>query len=382
MASPARLVLLFLFVSVLSIGLAAAGDEPPWPGLEPGSHAVGYRVEHVVDDTRPFGPDPASGRPIQISIWYPTPDTDRGAVVTWRDYFHSAATETDFSEPDDERRVRHLEDVREAALSAGADAARFDRMLDEPTTARMDVRTADGLFPLVIFVPGFGAPAFQNTAACEYLASRGFVVASFPSMGRDSREMTHDEKGVDAQVRDIEVVIEKVSELMPVDARHVGLVGYSWGGLTTTFAAMRGMKIDALVMLDPTLAVRAGHELARNMNGYDPASIEMPVMVMIAAAKEWKERDITFFDELSGTDVLLLRFNDFKHGDFGSVILRFFVHTLPDGGGRDVERLDEGYAAECVYLAAFFDAHLRGGAAGKAFLSQASNSDRVSVEKR
>ncbi len=339
-----------------------------WPDLESGSYPVGYRIEHLHDSNRSFPVGSENDRPIQISLWYPASGVDGHSLITLKDYFLSAATEIDFSEPDDARRAQHLEEVREAALGAGADSTRFDHLLALETTAYRDASAASGPFPLVIFVPGFGAPAFQNTVACEYLASNGFVVASFPSVGRDSREMTNDESGVTAQVRDIQFVIDAVRDLAPVDPERVGLIGYSWGGLTTTLSAMRGAEIAALVAIDSTLMVKKGHALARTLHGYDPESLRMPVMLMIAAAQEWKERDVSFFDELSGSAVLV-RFHDFKHGDFASTIIRFFVQTFPDGGGRDAVRIDAGYAAECRYLLAFMDAHLRDGEAGQAFLS-------------
>jgi len=360
------------------VGVGADGEL--WPGLEPGSYPVGFRVVHTVDVTRARGENPT--RVIHISIWYPAAGTGRGAEVTWKNYFQSAVNEADLSGSGRaQSRDRHLNEAREAALEAGADASRFDALLDEATLARHDVRPAEGSFPLVIFVPGFGAQPFQNTVACEYLASHGFVVASFPSEGQISREMTHDDAGVEAQVGDIAFAIREVQKLMNTDADHVGVVGYSWGGLTATFAAMQGVDINALVAIDPTLLVRKGHENARGYKGYDPASLSIPFMAMIADAKEWKERDLTFLDELSGIKPVLLRFHDFKHGDFASVILRFLVHTLPGGGEHDVEKIDAGYAAECRYLEAFFDAHLRGGNEGKAFLEGESTTTGVSVER-
>ena len=344
-------------------------DETLWPGLEPGPHAVGYRVEHLYDSSRTFPDTPESERPIQISLWYPASSVEGHSRIRWQDYFLSAATEIDFSKPDDARRRQHLEDVREAAVRAGADPDRFQHLLGLDTLAYRDAPAAQGRHPLVIFVPGRAAPAFQNTVAYEYLASAGFVVASFPSVGATSRDMTSDEAGASAQVLDIEFVSAAVRDLAPIDPERVALVGYSWGGLTVTLAAMRGADVDAMVAIDSTLMVKKGHALARSFEGYRPDSLQVPVMLMIADAVEWKERDLSFFEQLSGKHVSLLRFHDLKHGDFGSIIIRFFVHTQPDGGDRDVSRIDAGYATFCRYLLAFLDAHLRDGSVGQAFLA-------------
>ena len=181
--------------------------------------------------------------------------------------------------------------------------------------------------------------------------------------------MTSDEAGASAQVLDIEFVSAAVRDLAPIDPERVALVGYSWGGLTVTLAAMRGADVDAVVAIDSTLMVKKGHALARSFEGYRPDSLQVPVMLMIADAVEWKERDVSFFEQLSGKHVSLLRFHDLKHGDFGSIIIRFFVHTQPGGGDRDVSRIDAGYATFCRYLLAFLDAHLRDGSVGQAFLA-------------
>lgn len=366
------------YVAALLVLLGARAEGEFWPRLEPGAHAVGFRVVRAVDDSRQRG---EAGRVIRIFIWYPAAHASRGAPVTWRDYLRGAADETAFPTPDTMRGDRQLNELREAALAAGAVTSRIDALLDQTTLARHDARSAGGHPPLVVFVPGFGAQAFQNTVACEYLASRGFVVASFPSEGRDSGEMTGDATGVAAQVSDISFVVHQVQQQMRTDPRRVGVFGYSWGGLTATFAAMRGLQLAAVVAIDPTLLVSRGHQQARTFDGYEPAKLAVPFMAMIADAGAWKERDLTFLAELTATRPILVRFHDLKHGDFVSIILRFLVHALPEGGKRDLGKLDAGYAAECRYLEAFFDAHLRDGKHGKAFLSGRSPFAGVTLER-
>lgn len=152
--------------------------------------------------------------------------------------------------------------------------------------------------------PGRGAKAFQNTVLCEYLAAHGSVVAA-------SRAL---------------------DELPHVDASRVGLIGYSWGGLAVPLAAMgEDETIGAVIALDPTIMVKSGHRLATSWPGYDPSAIRAPVMLPIAAAKQWKERDFGFFEE-----------------------------TQPDRTQDDIDRIRIGYAALCRYVESFLAAHLEG----------------------
>ena len=95
--------ILFLIGSVLGacaqdpFSRRVLDDDPLWPGLEPGPHAVGYRVEHLYDSSRTFPGTPESERPVQISLWYPASSVEGHSPARWKDYFLSAATEIDFS---------------------------------------------------------------------------------------------------------------------------------------------------------------------------------------------------------------------------------------------------------------------------------------------
>jgi len=327
-------------------------------------------VEHRYDVSREFPGTPDGTRPVQILVWYPASPSAAQSPMKWKEYFATAATEIDFTEPDDIRRWSHLTEVRAAALESGAQPERFDHLLHSDTHAYRDAPSQGTDHPLVVFVPGHGAPAFQNTVACEYLASHGFVVAAFSSVGAAGREMTGDDEGVTAQVRDIGFVIRVAGEVAPVDPERVAVVGYSWGGLTAVFAAMRGMEVDAVVSIEPTLMVQKGHALARALEGYAPGALKIPVAVMIADSPKFKARDLGFFDELPHGRGLLLRFPGLTHGDFASTIIRFFIDTRNDDEEGDAARVDMAYAVQCRYLLAFLDAHLRGGTDGRAFLGR------------
>ena len=62
-----------------------------------------------------------------------------------------------------------------------------------------------------------------------------------------THESTHDLAGVDAQARDISFLIGYAQTLSNTDMSEVGVVGFSWGGISNLFAAARDNRIDALV---------------------------------------------------------------------------------------------------------------------------------------
>ncbi|MCP4656948.1 MAG: dienelactone hydrolase, partial [bacterium] len=236
------------------------GTEGPvtrlWPGLDPGPYAVGYTIRHEYDSSRSFklpgnADDAApSPRPVQISIWYPAEPPADAVPVTIRDYLVTAATETDFAPPDAARELGEVAKVKALVVAGGARPKRFDRAIERTTPAFRDAPPHPGSFPLVLFAPGHGANSFQSHVVCEYLASHGYVVTASPSVGRDSREMTSDPEGLEAQVRDLEFLISRVRRHPHVDPERIGAMGYSWGGLSVPLLAMGNDQVDAVVVLE------------------------------------------------------------------------------------------------------------------------------------
>ena len=363
------LAVLLLCICVGASEVSAASTSPElWDGLEQGPYGVGFSVRHERDPDRLFGPKD-SPRPVQMLVWYPASTLSDQQPVSYEDYFLTAVTESGLSESEEGREREHLLEVREMALESGASEDRFDRQLRRSTWAIANADPATGPFPLVVFAPGFGSNAFQNTVLCEYLASHGFVVTAIPSIGPRSRWPPHTLAGAQAQIDDIRFVIRTMGKLRYVNAERTGVVGYSWGGMVVLLAAMGGGEsIDAVAALDPHIMVKKGHLLAQTAPSYAPSNLHSPVMLPIAAAKEWKERDVSFFDELTGTEAWLLRFKDFTHGEFSSTIIQFLKETLPDREQRDIDRIRFAYATLCRYLQQFFSAHLEGDNAARAFL--------------
>lgn len=364
-----RTVVAVTFFSVLLGTCSAAGEMPAmsdlWAGLEPGPFTVGLKVMHLSDSGRPFG-DKGRPRIVQVLVWYPA--VGGGPTLTYEEYFRLAATQTDAGRPTPTQQLEHLTEVRSLALEEGADPARFDALLRLETRARPDARPAPGRQPVVAFAPGMGAPAFQNTVLCEYLASHGFVVAASPSVGPESPAMPRTVAGIEAQIADIRLGLDTVRRLEMADPVRTGLMGFSWGGLAVLLTAMGPERVDAVAAMDPTLIVKAGHELAREAPGYHPERLRVPTMLLVSAGKPSKQRDLSFFDEVTGAEAWMFGLGAFTHGDFASTIIHFLVATKPDHGGRDLARVTFGYTTACRYLLAFLKTHLRSDRAARALL--------------
>ena len=349
-------------------------------GLEQGPYQVGFAIRHERDPGRRFGAQNAP-RPVQILVWYPASPSTSGKPVTYEDYLLSAATEVVFSTTGDAFQRQHINEVREMVQTSGGSEKLFDRQLKRATWAMADAKPAAGRFPLVIFAPGMNAKAFQNSVLCEYLASHGFVVAASPSVGPASRGMPPTLEGAQAQMDDIRFVQSILSRIRYVDAGRTGLAGFSWGGMAVLLEAMnQGEAVAAVAALDPHLMVKDGHLLARQAPDYAPADLRMPVMLTVATGREFKERDLGFFDELTAADASLLSFNDFTHGDFASAIIQFIKETRTDRTKKDINRLRSAYATLCRYLEAFFSAHLLEDDVARAYLAAGPEENGVPAD--
>ena len=169
--------------------------------------------------------------------------------MTVGDYVQLADTEIHFNAPDEkENRWRSL----------------LNTSFDIPLSAVREAKPAKGRYPVLIYASSDSSVSWENADLCEYLASHGYVVLASPSIGASTRNMTDDLDGTDAQARDISFLITYAKTLPDTDLSEVAVVSWSWGGISSLFAATRDPRIDALVEMDgsmlyyPGLVKRAG----------------------------------------------------------------------------------------------------------------------------
>lgn len=114
--------------------------------------------------------------------------------------------------------------------------------------------TSGGPYPLVGVIHGANANGGYHTELASTLASRGFVCV-VPDMPCGVTSCDHD-----ANQRQISALLEWAvaqsgdgSSMIAgrVDGSRRGLIGHSWGGLSSHLTAARDPSIDSLVLLDP-----------------------------------------------------------------------------------------------------------------------------------
>ena len=337
---------------------------------------MGLKVVAQYDRTRPY-PGPAkdasklpageNARPLQTLIWYPAV---RGAAkpMTIGDYVALADTEIQFNTPDEKTnkwrsRLKHLPTI--------------------PMWAARDANAAQGRYPVVIYAPSGSSVAWENSDLCEYLASSGYVVLASRSMGVSTCDMTEDLEGINSQARDISFLITYAGTLPNADLSRVAVVSFSWGGISSLFAAARDPRIAALAQLDGSTRYFPG--LVKKAGDVHAEQLKIPLLFFAANNDDYLEDhgdSANLPPNLAGPSALnAWRRGDFykltmlgmSHPEFCSMFQRwktaemYALDAVADYGRDDT---NTNYAWTALYTLKFLDEYLKADDSAKGFLAR------------
>jgi hypothetical protein len=341
---------------------------------KPGPYPVGLKVVDQYDRSRAYPASPKdpskpsvgeNARPLQTLIWYPSL-IGMGEPMTVGDYTQLADTEIHFNAPDGkENRWRSL----------------LKTSFDIRLWAVRDAKPAKGHFPVLVYASSDSSVSWENADLCEYLASHGYVVLASPSMGVSTRDMTDDLNGVNAQARDISFLVSYAKSLSGTDPSEIAVVSWSWGGISSLFAAGRDSRIDALVSMDGSMRYYPG--LVKKARDIHPERMTIPFLFFTRnVSLEDLENDDAPLGEKVGPNVL----NAWVHGDLltvnmlgmahpefssmfqrGESAQRFAQNQVADYGREDA---NTSYAWVALYTLNFLDAYLKHDASARAFLEK------------
>lgn len=176
--------------AIVCVPVAASGQLPiDWLGSERGSFATGVAQEIWVDESRdePATADADDKRRLSIKIWYPAEASDVSQHATY-------APEID----DYDQWTQDNWGLAASRQTASVRAA--------------ELSEAQAEYPVLLYSPGFGNPAFTGTYQTEYLASHGYVVVAIGHTGWDARVRFPDGTTIEALQPDPEVSGEEPAE--------------------------------------------------------------------------------------------------------------------------------------------------------------------------
>jgi hypothetical protein len=248
-------------------------------GLEPGPHAVGFRVVPLADPSRPSKPKTdAQGQPVTASrarelalhVWYPA--AGDGAPMSMADYIElgepvAGGTPASFSN-------QHRQLL--ARIFGGVTDDEWARYRAVPFAARRNAAPAAGRFPLLA---GVLRPV-SIVAMSEYLASHGYVVAFVqtpPQEAIDADGLVLEALRIGQHQRDLELAIAAARTESFVDPTALGAVGFSADGLAQLVLAMRHPDVDAVSQLETGYFAPIGTSSYQEVTAYDPAALRVPM---------------------------------------------------------------------------------------------------------
>jgi dienelactone hydrolase len=358
------------------------------PQLVAGPYKVGFRVVQQYDRARVYKPsvDLTSGttaageraRPIQTLIWYPAKKAS-GKTLHYGDYVRLAATETEFA-----RSPAEVDQFVSAALAenyADLDSNQRRVELAQPMLAAREAEEVPQQFPVLIYAPGSSSSAYENADLCEYLASHGYLVLASPSLGVNTRSITLDLEGAEAQAHDISFLVGYAATLPQADKAKLAVIGYSYGGLANVLAAAQDDRIGALVALDGS--VRYYSAVAQAATYATPERVAVPLLylggkpmtVETVMSRSTQMASYSLLNQLKYADFYNVTMYPMEHAAFQSESLRLGPEQRFGEYTRQEAAL--GYNWMAHYVLAFLNAYLKGEAGAAKFMRNSPKANGV-----
>jgi hypothetical protein len=333
---------------------------------------VGYRSLQFYDRTRPsigdlargVNPIAGHGRPMHVHLWYPA--TGRtGNALAFGEYI--SQLRNIILQPGKGRTSDEL--FLEQPTDLGADRKLLEFTLPQlkalAVLARSDAKPVAGRFPLVIF-PDYRAPS-TNSVLCEYIASHGYVVASYAMKGTYDLPYNTGRSGIETGAEDIAFVRAELGKIPGVDLQRTAVMGVGIEASSALLAAMRNPEISALISLEGGIPTAFEDGLLKRIPSFDPAMFRAPLLAIYV--DEEGPVDPAFFDQYKYSERHLI---DFKHmREFFFLNYGTLDAIVPGIIGKPPGNTVLGVRLAGEYIVRFLEAYLRDSAAARRDLASA-----------
>lgn len=369
-----------LLAACLFAGRPAAGlDAVSVKGLDDGLYPVGFRLLQETDGSRSFPSTDGTGlrsRPMRIYLWYPA-EGSKGAGLKIGDFVRMAADDFRLSSS---QAVSKDEETRglPVPLAKGLDEAQLRTLNETPLRAIREAKQRPGIYPLLVLGQGlYYESPLSFVFLCEYLAGRGYIVATCPLLGTQHRLVNLNVEDLETGIRDLEFVIAAGRTQSGVHPRDLGVIGYDISGMSGLVLAMRNPDVDAYLSLDSAIISPHFSGLPGSHPQFHEDRFTIPWMHMtqdrFLKAYRKDAAGPIHIDRKTYGDSFLVGVPTNSHGWFSSYA-RFGIRRAVPGYWGPVEDDPRPLHDEICRLAGlFFDAYLKKDSRAAADLRTASD---------
>lgn len=352
-----------------------------------GPYEVGFQLLVESDPARSFpsaNPGIPAARPMRVYLWYPASPT-KGSSLTVGDFVTMAAD--DFRRSPATSLGLGASRVLPVPLAKGLEAAQLDALLASPTRSVRDAKMQPGTFPLLVLGQGlYYESPLSHVILSEYLASLGYVVATCPLLGTQSRLVNLTVEDLETATRDLEYVVSAARRRIGASGQPLGVIGYDLGGMSGLVLSMRNPEVAALLSLDAGIVSPHRSGLPGAHPQYREERFVVPWMHMTQARvadslRQAYQKDPQFrflFERKTVGDNYLVSVPTDSHGVFSSYAMFGIQRGIPGYWGAIASDPRPVYEEVLRLSGLFFDAVLKGDASANAELAASSIAGRTS----
>src|SRR6185437_3948746 len=231
------------------------------------TYIAGFRTIQTKDTTRIYKPntdttDYLHFRPLDIDIWYPASASTKDTSILFRNILGLLEKRANYYTASNTGNgmARQLAQY----FCDGLKCSDSTKVLNFKTQSFKNAKPIENKFPLIIYLSAFNGMSYENFSLFEELAKKGFVVASISSIGRFPGDMTMKKEDLMEQVNDAIATLNNLKENPNIDFTKVGIIGYSWGGLSGSILASKIQNVACLISFDGSEFHHYGQEKSEN----------------------------------------------------------------------------------------------------------------------
>jgi len=217
------------------------------------SYEAGYKVIQSYDKSRIYKPDTDTAdylhyRPLDIDIWYPAKVSKNDSVSLFRDILGLLEKRANYYTSSNA--WNGITSQIAQSFCDGFKCSDSTKLLNYKTKSYKNAPTIDTKFPLVVYLCAFNGMSYENFTLFEELTKEGFAVISISSIGRYPGDMTMKKEDMLEQVNDAIETLQVVRQSSNINFSKIGIIGYSWGGLSGAILASKIPNVSCLISLD------------------------------------------------------------------------------------------------------------------------------------